>query len=275
MAQQIGLNGLRLALGVIGAVSLVGCSSVLGIDSERSLATDNNTGPLPAEWACLRDPVPAASKVPVKQTFHFFDGSIANFPSVAGLTVRACQRIDFDCANPVAPGVVTGEDGLAVVTVPSGFTGFFEAFGRDDYQSIIMVERVANSEIKAEVSVVTKAVSAAYAAAAGTMYQEGMGNMTLIVRDCEGKPGTGISFDLKSSSSTGSVVYLVNSLPTAGATATDASGVAVDFSLPPGALNASASASDGSFTVATRPGLARAGWLTQLSFYPDQLSLAP
>jgi len=272
MLQQSKMGVLQLALGALLATPLVGCTGVLGIDSERTLGV--NAAPLPEQWACLKDPIPAtASKTTFTQTLHFFDGASANFSSISGLSVRACQKIDFDCANPLAPAVVTAADGVAVLTVPNGFAGYFEVTGRADFQSAIFVERVAVSDAAYEYSMVTKAVSAAYTAAAGTMFQPGMANMTLVVRDCKGAPGAGIAFTLKSSGATGSIVYLANSLPTAGTTETDQTGVGVDFALTPGALNGTAAAADGSFTVATRAGLTRADWLTQISFYPDQLSL--
>jgi hypothetical protein len=272
MMQQSKVGVLQLVLGVLVATSLVGCSAVLGIDSERTVLKET---PLPEQWACLKDPVPTASRTTFTQTLHFTDGATSTFPSIAGLSVRACQRIDFDCTTPLAPAVLTGADGRAVLTVPSGFSGYYEVAGRDDYQSVIMVERVATSDASYEYSLVTKAIAAAYAAAAGAMYLPGMGNMTLIARDCKGAPGVGIAFALNSSGTPASIVYLANSLPTAGTTETDQTGVGVVFALTPGALNATAAASDGSFTLATRAGLVRSGWLTQLSFYPDQLSLTP
>jgi len=271
MLQQSKMGVLQLALGVLLTASLVGCTGVLGIDSERTLGV--NAAPLPEQWSCLKDPVPTSSKTTFTQTLHFIDGASANFPSISGLSVRACQRIDFDCTSPLAPAVVTAADGVAVLTVPSGFAGYYEVTGRADYQSVIFVERIAVSDGAYEYSMVTKAVAAAYAAAADTMFQPGMANLTLVVRDCKGAPAAGIAFTLKSSGSTGSIVYLENSLPTAGTTQTDLTGVAASFALSPGALNGTAAAADGSFTVATRAALARAEWLTQISFYPDQLSL--
>ncbi|HEX2672575.1 MAG TPA: hypothetical protein VHM25_16950 [Polyangiaceae bacterium] len=266
----------QFGLGVVVAASLLGCTGVLGIDSERTLAT---SAPLPAEWSCLDDTPPAPwAAATLNQRFKIIDKTGAPaIPSkpVAGLSVRACARIDFDCTSPVGPSVLTGTDGIASVSVPNGFSGYFEVTGRDEYQPLMILERPVTADALSEITVVNKKTFAAFAGAAGTTLHTDTGELALWSRNCNGVGASGLVFDIKSNGDVGGVVYLANSLPTAEATQTDSSGVAEAFNVFPGTISATAKANDGSFEVANRSGVIRVGWQTQMNLYPDQLVLPP
>jgi hypothetical protein len=269
-------RAVNLIFGAALFAPLAGCSGVLGIESDRTLEDDNQVT-LAEQWRCLEDAAPAGSDASmVKQTLHFYDVTIPKMgKSVPGLSVRACPRIDFDCALPVSETVVSDAEGLAVVSVPSGFNGYYEAFGASSYQPYIIAEEEIHADSYADIPVASLAVAAAYAGAAGAKLEEGMGELLMTVRDCGGVPAAGTSFDVNARGASveeDELIYLVNSLPTPGATETDVSGAAVIFNLAPGAVNATALLSDGGVEIASRSALIRGGWETQMRFYPAQLA---
>lgn len=279
MAKTIPLPALQAAFGAL-VLALSGCSDVLGIESERTLDDRGNELTLPAEWSCLGEAVPAASSAAMlTQTLHFYDVTVSSMGQpISGLTVRACPRIDFDCATPISAAVTSNEGGIAAVSVPTGFNGYYEVSGRAGYQPYIVVESTIRENATTDVPVAPLQISAAYASAAGTTLDDQKGILLMTIRNCDDVAVPGVSFDVSSSGAVpapSKLIYLVNSLPTGNAQATDSSGAAVIFNIAPGAINATAKASDGTFTIATRSGPIRAGWETQLHFYPDQLEKAP
>ena len=259
--------------------ALSGCSGVLGIESERTLS-DSSKVSLPDEWSCLDDPAPVASTAPMlTQKLHLYDVTASNMAKpIANLSARACPRIDFECATPMSDVATSDAGGIVSLSVPNGFNGYYEVYGLSTYQPYIVAANIVHADTSADVPVAPLAVSAAYAAAGGTKLDPTMGTLLMTVRNCDNGTAGGVSFDVNSSgvSAGADLVYLVNSLPTAGAKETDtASGAAVIFNLAPGAVNAEAKVSEGSFTIGSRAALMRAGWETQMAFYPDQLVVSP
>src|ERR1700691_3470038 len=99
----------RSALAVAVAAGVVGgCSAVLGIDSDRQVASapDSAVDSGLGGWWCENDPIPDAAAGPFKVAMFVNDVSSATSQNsfagnpIPGALVLACTTLDIACANP-------------------------------------------------------------------------------------------------------------------------------------------------------------------------------
>ena len=130
----------RLLITILAAQSLLlgACHS-----SEVTLALDAGSEGFDAAgpWGCLNQPPEVTTASPVTITFEMFDAiypvttagptggsdfTVISFDPLPGVSIEACDPGDLLCSAPVTPIVTTEDAGVATLSVPGNFTGFFK-----------------------------------------------------------------------------------------------------------------------------------------------------
>jgi hypothetical protein len=294
-----------------GVLALAGCASLLGIDSDRYVASDEGGTPLeadvgdagnagdagdaapheaeptwPAGWSCLNDPVPTAPSGNLELALTFTDVSNASTSGsegtpVPGADVHACNKLDLSCASPFGD-VTTDDAGVADLMVPGGFDGYFEMRAQGYTNAILQRTPILASESEnqgvAEISLLAEA-----APLANLTQNPSLSIALVTAEDCNANVAAGITFEVGSPGLNETVVYLLNNLPSQSATETDSvSGTALIFNVPSGALTVSASFAATKIPIRTVTTIARAAdpdagvptpWVTYLQIRPDQATV--
>jgi hypothetical protein len=224
----------------------------------------SDTGP----WGCLDEtPVPSdpTQQVDVQivlydafQPFTFGGGTdggtdldLANYVPQTGVTAVACNPLDPDCQSPVGAPVVTDDAGVASLTVPGGFTGFYRLERDGDVPSYLYPgARLLAGQPKVSIPATMTseanyaALSAAFATPASADQDAGPQAISITQFDCLDKHATGVAFT--SSPPAATALYLGSgSVPSLGAMQTLATGVGVLTNVPPGGTTITATLAGG------------------------------
>jgi len=112
-------------MALVAALALVSC----GDDDGSTGAVDAASPPAraagpppPLDWSCVGSVVWPAPTEPELTVEFTVTQSLSTVP-VAGMTLRACERDDADCASPVFEGT-SMNDGVVAGTLPLGTTGW-------------------------------------------------------------------------------------------------------------------------------------------------------
>ena len=297
----------RVAIGLaIAIVGIAGCASVLGIDSDRHVvegppdtgtpvvdAGPPDTGPpadagsgldaaaIPTNWSCLADPEPTIPTGDLQLDIFFNDvggnssSSTTTGTPVPDMLVHYCNKLDINCGNP-STDVLTDDGGVAHLIVPGGFDGYYEGISDAGYTPAILSRTPQISNEYSTQGVANIGLLTAGAGLAGVGQQPDLSIAIVTAADCTTTPAAGISFTVAAQAQGEEVVYLVNNLPTKGATQTDSqSGSALIFNVPPGTLTVSAAFADTGIPIRTVTTLGRQGWVTFIQIRPDQASHSP
>ncbi len=237
-------------------------------------------------WACLDAPIlwprpKGTGSITFSVTFVDFN---AEKPFV-GATVKACDKLDFPCAAPVAQAT-TDATGLVSLTVPPGLDGFdgyldvtggkLEGTGSAAFPAIwYPIPFVIADGWRGRTQLPSADEFPQFAFATGTTLDPLRGHFGANAADCLFTPAAGVSFSVDSADAKTQSFYLVGGVPstTSVAKATDQSGIGGFINLPTVAparlavIRASSGAaggkSMGSFTFIIRPGT-----FTTTSAYP-------
>lgn len=267
MSESLGGGGSGSGSSGGGSSSGGGASS--GGASGSSSGSSGGTVPnVPENWACLQQPMPALPSSSVQVEFFFSDGQSG--APIAGVKAQPCASLDPACANP--DQIATSNDaGIASLTVPGGFTGFYAAQASTFLPAILSRPPQLSSEYVTQ-SLVTAASLSAAASIAGVTQDPTLGVAVVSAHDCSDAPAGGIVFHVGAAAHA-QVVYLLNSFPSPTATQTDAvSGTALVFNLPPGSLNFTASFAMNGMAILSASAIVRENWVTYVNIRPDQAS---
>ncbi len=277
---------------IAGVAAIVGCASVLNIDSDRHVDdTADSSTPVdgsmmdtaapdagvdasswPPGWTCLDNPVPTTPSGNVRLQLHFDDVS-TNGP-VVGADVHACEQLDIPCLHPFG-GVITDDSGTALLTVVGGFNGYYE-FDAGSFNATLLSRVPQYSDESGQQGMPDAVtISSAYQLA-GVTQDTTLGTAIVSVSDCMGNTAGGVAFAVANLGAKGQLFYLKNSLPTMGETQTEAaSGSALIFNVPIGTLTITASYFSTQQTLRIVSTYARQGWVTQVQIRPDQATHQP
>ena len=293
-----------VAFAIAGGVCAVsfggGCASVLGVESDRYLvapdtgASDTGTpGPqgdaasdagagdgsaYPPGWECLGPPPPAVPSGNVQVKFLLSDVTNATSGSqgtpIAGADVHACAKLDTGCATPFAD--TTSDDaGAALVTLPGGFSGYFEIHAANFTPAIVSRPPQYVSQTQQQ-GMADLSLLSAGAPLAGVTQDPNLSIAIVSALDCTTNPAEGIVFYVGSPGPGEQVVYLSNNLPSKSATQTDtASGSALIFNVPAGTLSVTAAFATTGTSIRTVTSLARKNWVTLMVIEADQATRPP
>jgi hypothetical protein len=278
--------------GGVGAVSLGGCSEVLGIQADRYLAeagppeSDASTMDAPVEaapppppgWQCIDDP-PPPPPTGTKQVKYLVNdvsgmhtsGSFVGTP-VVGATLQACDRLDFQCQMPMSP-TTTDDAGIAFLTVPGGFDGFYQVTANAYAPSLVVRAPQIHDEYS-QMPLVSANTLALGEQVVGVMQDPNNAIGVATVQDCSSNPAPGVTVEIATPTPNEKLVYFQDTLPTTTATSTDKTGTAMIFNVPPGTLTVTAYL-PGHRPIRTVSASMRAGWVTFVQVRLDQSDVLP
>jgi hypothetical protein len=263
------------AVVVAAIAALAGCSSVLGIDSDRHLvdagADDASNGP---SWSCLSGAVPTP---PAMATVEFVIGDPSTAVNssqpegmpIPGLVVTACTRLDPDCSAPLATSVPTDATGQTKLVVPGGFDGYFETAASGSFLSAIYShEPVEGSQLFQQSGMRSTLVMLAAMIVHVTL-DPSAGTVIPYVLDCNSQRAASATIDVGALGPTEHFYYLNQSIPSTTATATDDTGGAFALNVPAGSITVKASNAAGQLVASTTT-IVRAGRVTFVQLRPSQ-----
>lgn len=232
---------------------LAACS----IPATKQLVTaDAPAGP----YACLNQPLPPAHDQ-VNITGTVADPYTGN--AIAGATVDGY----LGSATTAILDVPTGSDGAFAAQRGTGgvaqdfhFSATSDAYETTDFYPAVAVWR----DLDIQFQLLTTTDLQSLAGVADVAIDESMAQLVVSVTDCNGNPVAGATV---STDPAGTVRYLVDAAPSAGATSTDGmTGSALVFNVAPSTTSIMASA--GGMALRTHSVLALAGTLTQTEIQP-------
>lgn len=160
-------------------------------------------------WLC-----PANDKTVMTATvrygFHVVDFLSRAPPK--GVRVNACRNMDIGCSQPVATSVDTDGTGEVQVTLPTGFTGYFEVRSEGEMDTLLYVTQpIVKNTRNRDLPVLTPDIVDITATTLGTPYDMEKGIVLMEAIDCSGTPQGGIHFATMDDAIP---FYLINQLPT-------------------------------------------------------------
>ena len=158
-----------------------------------------------------------------------------------GLTVLACTPLDPNCQNPVGPPATTDDAGVASLTLPGGFTGFYRLEGDGFVPSYFYPTArllAGQPKVSFPTSITSEANYSALQAVFGTVangdQDAGPGLIAVTQFDCHDRHAAGVAFT--SSPAPAQTLYLASGgIPSPGAMQTLAGeGAGVLLNVPSG-----------------------------------------
>jgi hypothetical protein len=211
-------------------------------------------------WGCLDNPPEVLDpSQTVKVTFKAFDAlspittagdqggddfTVINCTPVPGISLQACNALDPDCANPLPnPVAITDDSGVASVTVPATFAGFY-LFNGPGY----LTARVYTGQLlpgaktfsppsallgTQETSLLAQAIGVPISLDP----DGGVGHAFFQSYDCFDRHAAGVSFSISSDAGPQTVEwYAKNQLPSRTSGQTDSLGAGGTVNVPVGAM---------------------------------------
>jgi hypothetical protein len=276
----------------------VGCSSILGIESDRHLVSNASDGGYASDakadaqvdpWACLGQPVPGSGHPdPLDITLVVMDGLqpetsaggvdggsdlvTVNGAYLPGITVRACDLLDPGCTMPSAT-VVTDGDGRAIFALPQTFGGFFRMDGMLSGEPAIPVSlypgpltmneatsSLPGYELSEEGLQILTGSLVQTPLALGA--DAGAGHLLVNVYDCMDHQGAGVSFSYSNLGSGAQPFYFSGGLPSTTGTETDGYGLGGAINVPLGAQTITAKVASSGTVVGSTAVVIRPGEIT-------------
>ena len=278
------------------ALLTAGCSGILGIEADRYLVdagpsgipdsggggstTDASDGSTGADWSCLNTIAPPLGTGNVTVTFFFNDvsgaatsGSFAGTP-IPGTSVRSCGTLDLTCKTPIS-SAIADDGGLAPITVPLGFDGYYEVDAGMNYTPTILSRSPQRANEQALQGMGSSQLYALGAGLAGIQQDPNLSLAIVTAADCNSNPAPGVQFTVGAPGPNEQVAYLEGNLPSKSATATEVTGSALVFNVPAGTLTLTATIVGSTQPLRSVTALIRQGWVTFVQIRPDQARYAP
>lgn len=191
---------------------------------------------------------------------------------VVGAEVRACGKVDLDCASPVAPAATTDAAGLATFDLPvtevlGGFNGLFRVTAPEYMPTLAFYNPpIAGSMTLPTIPILRSLEFIGAAGALGITPNAERGHLIAVIQDCELSYMPGATVTISSADAGSTVGYFQGGFPTKEALATDGAGLAGGFNLPVGSVTVSAVL--GGKVVGSAQALIQKQTITQISVVP-------
>jgi hypothetical protein len=284
MLRAVGFVGLVLGVGASGCSTTYETIVEVAPDSGTGASADGggssttadgaaDASSLPPDWRCLLEPVPPTPAGNVQLQLVFDDSSSAPGSPIVGAEVHACAELDVDCTTPLG-SVTTGDAGIALLTVPGGFSGYYEVHA-PSFDPAVLSRMPQLSSESASQGMASVSLLSAGASLAGVTQDPSLSIAVVTIADCTATLAAGITIDVSAPGASERVVYLLNNLPSTSVTQTDVSGSALIFNVPPGTLVVSASFAATNQPIRSVTTFARQGWVTFVQIRPDQATHTP
>ena len=144
----------------------------------------------------------------VRYGFHVIDYLSRQPPK--GVVAKACRASDVNCVEPVDMYTDMDETGHVLLTLPSGFLGFFEVRSEEMDTLLYVTKPIVKNTLNRDLPVLTPDTVNFTATFLGYDYVMDKGLVFLEALDCSGTPQGGVHFD---SADGGDPFYLVDMQP--------------------------------------------------------------
>jgi hypothetical protein len=283
-----------VAAGTVAALAASGCSTILGIESDRHLvASDGGAGAdadaSPGPWDCLQSAGSGPqSLAPLALSLIVMDGlqpevaagsvdggsdlETVSGAYLPGISVRSCALLDPDCVSGSTP-VVTDDAGLAQMSVAGTFSGFFRLSGPMGTEQAVPVNlypgrllasdqgtRLPAYELSPD-GIQTLAITIT-TTPLSLDPDGGVGHVLANVYDCQDHQAAGVVLHLDTTGAETQAFYFKDSVPNSSATQTDSFGLGGAINVPVGTQTLSASIADGGASLGTTTITVHAGQVT-------------
>jgi hypothetical protein len=224
-------------LAVVPVVAVSGCTE-LASGNDRLPQTFQTSlpdaGPGPeTRWGCLDAPEPptASPLMPRVDLALTVIDTVTDAPP-AGLSARACSRLDVDCDTPLTPDVSpTIEDGAMHLSVPQGFAGFVEISSPTTVPTMYFINQDLLRDTAESFAVISTLALAGLAARDNVMIDPARGFVLIRTFDCQGAPASGVEL---SSDKEGQPFAFVDGFPVVGRDETSGDGIGGFVNVPSG-----------------------------------------
>jgi hypothetical protein len=132
------------------------------------------------------------------------------------VVVKACRFNDVACLAPEDTFVDVGQTGHVQVTLPSGFTGYFEIESESLPAVLYVTKPISRNTLNRDVPVLTDEALALTAAVTSIDVDRELGVVLLEAVNCAGVPAGGVQFKLRDAEA--DPFYLVDQIPNVDAT---------------------------------------------------------
>jgi hypothetical protein len=223
--------------------------------------------PNPA-WSCLGD-VTWPQPPPRKASIVFRLRDLVTDAPVAGVTGRVCNKLDFDCARPLAGGLVSDGSGTIVFELDAGFDGFVEfgPLGRMPSVYFFYPPVTGDREFPSLPLMAERELSF-FASQGGRPISPDRGHLMLGSYDCLYRPADGVTLSSDDADQATAPFYLVKKVPSFTVEATDSSGRGGMINLRPGSVSVTGSLASDQRRIATVGVFVRPGTITYTTLLP-------
>jgi hypothetical protein len=263
---------MRRAGMVLAGVALAACTE-LEPGSDLLREAEPAVGMLSGEpsdpdpkWACL-DGAEPPSAVALRPTVTFSlglnDPSTRSAPPDAAL--RACNRFDLECSQPLSAAVVMGADGLFHLELPQGFDGYLEVTSPAIIPALYVFSRPLRTDLEDEFIVVSLSTARGLAASGSQQLDTSLGLLAVRARDCLGELTEGVKF---SNDKGGTAFAFVDGLPVLGYDETNEEGLGGFLNVPLGTVVVQGQEAMSGRVSGTATVLLRRGWIAIVELDP-------
>lgn len=164
-------------------------------------------------WLCPAPEAPQASDS-IRYSFQVLE-FVSRMPP-ANIVVLACRTQDVNCANPIAQFEDESGEGFVELTLPSGFSGFFEVRS-DALTALSYLTKPLTRDLQdRDLQVSSMSTLELLATLDNTVFEPAKGLALVEAFDCTGTPSGGVHF--QESKGTSKPFYIVNHIPNSDAT---------------------------------------------------------
>jgi hypothetical protein len=259
------------ALAVVSVVALSGCTELAsGNDRlpQEFRPNQPDAGPGPeTPWGCLDAPEspmasPLAPRVDLALTVI---DTVTDAPP-AGLSARACSRLDVDCDNPLTPEVSpTIDDAAMHLSVPQGFAGFVEIRSPTTVPTMYFINQDLLRDTAESFAVISTLALTGLAAQDNVMLDPARGFVLIRTFDCQGAPASGVEL---SSDNDGQPFAFVDGFPVVGRDETSADGIGGFVNVPLGIAVLQGIVREHGTALSSASVIVRAGWFSYSDIEP-------
>ncbi|MEI7891614.1 MAG: hypothetical protein WCI05_00900 [Myxococcales bacterium] len=191
--------------------------------------------------------------------------------AIAGATLKVCNKLDLDCANPL--DMQKADDtAMATVTVPlgeflDGFTGFLQIEAPGMSPTMLVWNYPIYAPLRRTAyTIPTPTVVSIMQNLLGVKGDPTRGNVVLDISDCTENKAPGVVVSL---SREATISYFDAGFPSPTATATTRDGLVLIVNIPEGSVTVTLTHQASGQQVARFNAYVRAGWITMYEVWPS------
>ena len=224
------------------------------------------------QWSCSSGPVNPA--VGYKLSMHLQDA--VSMEALPGVVAQLCRKLDVNCDKPVGSSVTADAMGNVHMSIEAGFDGYVQLTDPKIAPALYFLTAPASGDLDLPIVPLASPFAATgivlSSSAGTTSWLSDRGLVLLNAFDCQGATAANISFSVGGTHDPSSFIfYLVGTLPSANATATDSTGYGGLVNVPVGVSTITATLAPSGVQVSKLSVLVRAGYISYSKVTPNSL----